>query len=126
MGATVTYRSDALLSAGPYAMIADIDTRNGGAFRGFIRPAESPVRRLTTVYLKADIPITEVVRVVLTSHLGTNFDTILAAGQLTANSSFSYVPPLELTLHPHDRIALTCTNTGGVGHVYGQIEQDEA
>jgi Tfp pilus assembly protein FimT len=80
--------------------------------------------RITAVYLKASVAITETVTVTLVSPDGTNYDIVLDTKTLNGETSYIFHPSWNVIIFKGGSIKVQCTNANTTGTVYVTIHAE--
>ena len=80
--------------------------------------------RITAIYIKASVAITETITITLVSPDGANYDCILDTKTLNSESSYIFHPSWNVIIFPGSSIKVQCTNANSTGTVYVTIHAE--
>lgn len=81
--------------------------------------------KLEQVVIHFSQAVSETITITLDSALGANYDTVLQAVTLVAETDFVYRPQGEANYQAGDEIKVECTQANLVGIAYGHIKTSE-
>lgn len=77
---------------------------------------------LATVYISADVPITEEVTITFISKTGTSYNTVIDSKVLSEESSYVFAASGDIAINEGDKLRVEVTDANGIGEVFVTVK----